>query len=778
MKTLHVYPTARAIRHARLQWQDTEGLVPDLMRMDEFEMRSVTLGGRMVIDPLQRVLLMREAADFTELGVLGFERTLVKFFGRSAGLFRFFEELAREEVSLERLAEADAYAEFGEHLRILAALRERYRQLLEERGMTDTMFLPQIAQLNGGFVDQYERIEIHLEGLLSRYELRLLDAIAERTEVLLHVVASPYSTKMLQRLEVLGVPPIGAQRALIDLGQRQIRQADPAPVVVRARTVAVAQRYDQIAEAFVQMDRMVREGIAADRIALILPDEAFKEPFRLYDRFNNLNFAMGFDYTHGRSWKILDALSRHLRHPDETTAERLERYGVASEQIGHITAAGRMDAASFLARLEVLELSENDPLRTARVREARDLFVLLMREEELSVTEWLHLWLHQLSGIRIDDLRGGMVTVMGVLETRGVAYEGVVIVDFNDGIVPAMVTKDQFLNSQVRAFADLPTRSDREALQKHYYHRLLSRARDAVILYATGEERLPSKFLYELGLESAEPTAVPYGLLYDRPSRIVPESDPIVERFDASGQTWSASRLKTWLECKRKYYYRYIKGLPAKPENELNEGAFLHTLMDHLFREADRYEDPEEMRERLHRLMDTLLPDETPRIAYQKILWKRRLEPFIAQQIAHFRSGWRVVEREKEFAGQIGGLRFKGRIDRIDQDTTHSLLIDYKSGSLSEANRSKNLEEATDFQMNIYRHLVEGKYANAEPLFWNLFDRGDPVPAKALDEKETILGDHIHALRQTREFVAEKTEKLSRCTYCEFALLCGRGEYL
>ncbi len=52
---------------------------------------------------------------------------------------------------------------------------------------------------------------------------------------------------------------------------------------------------------------------------------------------------------------------------------------------------------------------------------------------------------------------------MGVLETRGVSFRGVVIVDFNEGIVPASSSKDMFLNSAVRAFAGLHTRNDREA---------------------------------------------------------------------------------------------------------------------------------------------------------------------------------------------------------------------------------------------------------------------------------------------------------------------------
>ncbi len=776
MKTLQVFPTSRAIRHAKAAWQHIDALLPDTMRMDEFESRCITLGDRALIDPLWRVLLLREAADFSEFAVFDMECTLAKFFARSEGLFRFFEEIAREEVTLERLKEADAYAEFGDHLAVLAQLQERYRVLLEARGLSDAMFVPQAARLNEGFLTQYARIEIHLEGLLSRYELRLLDQVAAHTEVVLHINTTPFSTKMIERFLEQGISIAPNSITHIDLSRRRVLQTHPCATEIRARVVAVSERYEQTSAALVQIHRMIESGIPPERIALILPDESFKEPFRLYDKYNNLNFAMGFDYAHGRTYKILDAISRHWRAPDAQTLERLERYGLSEEQ--YAVRTGIVGVEELLVWLGGLDLDEKDPLRIARVTEARETFARLFPDERLTLAEWLHLWLRQLDTIRIDDLRGGMVTVMGVLETRGVSFDGVMIVDFNDGIVPATVAKDQFLNSQVRAFADLPTRSDREALQKHYYHRLLSGAKDAVILYATSDDRLPSKFLYELELQSVDPVSVQPSLLYDQPSRIVPESDPVVSAFDAGAQIWSASRLATWLGCRRKYYYRYIRGIQPKPDTELNEGAFLHTLLEHLYRRVDHYDTPEALRDRLHRLMDELLPEDTPRIAYQKILWKRKLEPFITQQIVHFQSGWRVVEREKEFAGQINGLRFKGRIDRIDQDATRTLVIDYKSGSLSEANRSKNLEEATDFQMNIYRRLVEPDRPNAEPVFWEIFGEGKTIPAQGLDEKEEYLKKHLEELADTREFTAQKTEKLSRCTYCEFALLCGRGEYL
>jgi len=46
--------------------------------------------------------------------------------------------------------------------------------------------------------------------------------------------------------------------------------------------------------------------------------------------------------------------------------------------------------------------------------------------------------------------------------------------------------------------------------------------------------------------------------------------------------------------------------------------------------------------------------------------------------------------------------------------------------------------------------------------------------AKGLDEKEVYLEEHLAALKATRSFVAEKTDKMAECVYCPYALICGR----
>jgi RecB family exonuclease len=620
---------------------------------------------------------------------------------------------------------------------------------------------------------------------LSYFELALLEKVSQQTQLIIHYTTSKFNKKMQERFEAYGMKLPNDAHVSFDFSSKKIIEQESNSANINAAVFSVEEREEQIAIAFEKIEEMVRSGIEPEKIALILPNESFKEHFTLFDTHNNLNFAMGYDYSNGRIYKSLEALYGYWKSFDAQNKKLLERYGFQLEEVEKITPSKSVDIKTFFTLLNGLELLDIplEPLeKKEKVNEQvyeKYLHLLKIFEiQKLSIKEWLFLWLKTLSKITFDDVRGGKITVMGVLETRGVSFEGIVIVDFNEGVVPATSSKDQFLNSSVRAFANLPTKNDREALQKQYYKRLLEQSSQAVILYSSSDNKLPSKFLYELGLDTAEQTKAQFDLLYAQSSQLVDENEPVVENFDAQAITWSASRLKTYLECKRKYYYRYIQKIEAKKEDELIEGLFLHTLLDHLYREQCFYDSKEEMTQALHKLIDELLPQDDVKIAYQKLLWKEKLKGFIERQIEHFKADWKVVEREKEFQGDIGGLRFKGRIDRIDQNATHTLVLDYKSGSTKEANRSKNLEKLTDFQMSIYHHMLSSKYQNITLAFVKILENGEMEEITSLEEKNALLAEHIIALKQTKSFVAEKCEDLQKCKYCEFTLMCGRGTYL
>ncbi|MEA1880380.1 MAG: PD-(D/E)XK nuclease family protein [Campylobacterota bacterium] len=785
MNELHIYPTSRALRTVSQAYKVQDGLHPTLMRMDEFEQRTILLDNVTQIDSMQRILLLRKAASFSAFKDLKLDMSLVRFFSRSDAFFKFFEELSAEFIDFDTLLEADAYAEFGQHIEILEHLLQNYKKLLEEGGFTDKVFVPSIYRVNEGFLTGYDSIEVHLEGYLSYFELKLLEEIARLVPLSIHYSTSKFNVKMQERFEMLEVILPNNAHVHFSLTNKKVLSSIDNNVKIETKIYAVEEREEQIAVVFKAINEMVRSGISAENIVLVLPDESFKEHFTLFDVHNNLNFAMGYDYSNGRVYKSLEALYRHWTKHDDESKTLLERYGFNLEEIADKSLHTLISVVDFFFLLDSMHLHDSPLIEGEKKEKFNDRvyekylhFIKVFELETMHQKEWLFLWLKVLSKVTLDDVRGGLVTVMGVLETRGVSFEGVVVVDFNEGVVPATSSKDQFLNSQVRSFAKLPTKHDREALQKQYYKRLLEQSSASTIVFSSADNKLPSKFLYELGLDNAEQTQAQFDLLYAQDSQLKSETSPNVKHFDASTITWSASRLKTFLECKRKYYYRYIKKIQAKQEEELNEGAFLHSLLDYLYREDDSYLNEAQMQKQIDILLDKLLPFEDAKTNYQKLLWKEKLKGFVETQITHFKADWKVVEREKEFQGTIGGLQFKGRIDRIDQNETHTLVLDYKSGSTKEAQKTKNLENLNDLQMSIYHHLLTPKYQNVNLAFIKLFDNGEIEEITALEEKNERLEEVVVELKQTKNFVAEKCEDLQKCKWCEFTLMCGRGEYM
>jgi CRISPR/Cas system-associated exonuclease Cas4 (RecB family) len=773
MKKVHIYPTSRAIRNIRHAQKEQDALLPTLMRIDDFERRAILLPELAMVDPLQRTLFLQEASNFKAFNTLKINRELIRFFTKSDAIFKFFEELSHEKVSFEALVEGDAYVEFSEHIDILEELLYNYKNLLLSKGLTDRAFSPENYRINQGFIESYDGFELYLEGYMSYFELEIIGKIAEKKSFVIHMQTSKFNKKVQERFLEMGVELEEDSFVSFDLHTKTVLSSMKNEEKIVANVFAVEERLAQIPLLLEAVEKMVRSGIEADEIVVILPDEAFKETLRLYDRLNNFNFAMGFDYSKTRAYKRLEAIYHHWQGFSAETQFLLKKYALEEDKLSKINLTDKLRVEEFFSLMEPYDL---DKKRT-EVEEAMLEFKNIFSEELMNMKSWLFLWLKRLSQISLDDVRGGRVTVLGALETRGVSFRGVVIVDFNDGVVPAIPGKDNFLNSSLRKFAKLPTKNDREALQKQFYKRILEQADDATIIYSRSNNKSPATYLYELGLGLGEYVSPSLELLYAEPSMVIEQVDPVIENFDATAITWSATRLKTFLTCRRKYYYTYEQKLKAKDDDELNEGAFLHKLLDHLFRDESFYENPDVMRSNIDRLLDQLLETNSPKIAYSKLLWKEKLLKFIEQQIYHFKAGWRVVEREQKIIGSIAGVNFKGVVDRIDQDVAGTYVLDYKSGSIVDANRTKNLEKLTDFQMSIYSELLKDKYKGLNLAFVEIFI-GKMTDITALEEKTELLHETIGELKAMKKVVAERCEEVSRCTFCDYTLLCERGVYL
>jgi len=774
MKILEIYPTSRIIRLKREELKKQNGFLPTLMRIDEFEQRVILIPDLTMVDSLQRIIFLQEASRFKSFHKLKINRELIKFFTKSDSILKFFEELSHEGVTFEDLVQADAYVEFEEHIEVLKELFENYREILKSKGLTDRAFLPYEYEINSEFINTYDKFELFLEGYMSRFELSIIEKIAEEKEFIIHMQTSKFNKKVQDRFLEIGVEELPQDSFVsFSLHTKKIINSLKNTKEINSKVFYTEERLSQIPIMIESIQEMVNGGIEPKNIIVVLPDEKFKNSVKLYDSFKNFNFSMGFDYNKTKTYKQLEAIYQYWQSHSDKSILLLKQYEVDIEKLNEISPKKEVRIDDFFSSLDFIDLDFSQEAVENRYL----YFKAIFSSYYISRKEWLFLWLKQLKSLTIDDIRGGKITVMGALETRGVSFDGVIVLDFNDGIVPAIPAKDNFLNSSIRKFANLPTKSDRESLQKQLYKRLLEEAKKSVIIYSLSNNKSPTSYLYELGLNKGEPKEPNLALLYSQPSQLINPIEPIIKNFDATKIEWSSTRLNIFLSCKRKYYYIYHQKLEPKKSDEINEGAFLHRLLEHLFKKYNSFFDYNEMRLEIDKLLDELLKTTSAKIAYTKLLWKEKLKKFIKNQIIHFKGGWRVIEREKQIKGEIGGIKFRGIIDRIDQDNTHTLILDYKSGSIENVNKVKGLDKLSDFQMSIYYELLKNEYKNIKLAFVGLFS-GEIIEVKELKKKNKLLYEHIAQIKTLDTVICEKCEDVSKCKYCDYTLLCERGEYL
>ena len=747
------------------------------MRMDEFENRSVLFNDKIMVDSLHRILLLQEASIFKDFDKLKIDKELLRFFSRSDAFFKFFEELSGENVSFDDLKGGDTYAEFDEHLDVLEKLEREYKKVLNNNGLIDKLLIPKNYQINQGFIDTYTHFELHIEGYLTNYELSIIKDISKQKSFVIQIYTSKFNKKMINKFSELGIDlPIGYYISF-DLHTKKIIKKVKLDNIINATIFRCEERLEQIAVVFETIENFVREGVSPEDIVLILPDEDMKEQFYIYDKFNNLNFAMGFSYKQNIIYKRLDALYKYWQSFDKKDYKLLISYSMDKDDMLNISSKNIkvLEFFNWLDEWKLLNKNED------KIYQQYIYFLKVFHSNLMPLKSWLYLWIQVISDVTIDDTRGGKITVMGVLESRGVSYRKVIIIDVNDGIVPVASAKDRFLNTTVRVHANLPIKEDRENLQKYFYQRLLEEAEESVILFSSTDNTLPSKFLYELGLtNSAVPTPI-LELLYNKPSKILElKIDPVINNFNATDLTWSNTMLKSFLQCKRQFFYKYIQKLKVPSADDINEGAIIHKILERVFKKQQRFESYYELKnifvKSLYEYLNELNLNNI-RYSYYNLLWLNKLNGFFENEIRQTNSSWKIFKLEYQVTADIRGLQFIGKIDRMDIRDEDLLVIDYKTGSTKDAISSKNIQELTDFQMSIYKFLLESEgYQNIELIFLKLFEDKDKQyeAINNLDEKSEVLLDRIEELKNTKSFTATKCDNLLQCNYCDFKLNCDR----
>ncbi|GAA7189884.1 ATP-dependent deoxyribonuclease AddB [Helicobacter pylori] len=766
---LFVFSSTRRLKHFYLE--QGEGFLPNAMSMGSFFEQAFYIPNKKKIPKNVRQILMidtikaiaKEKKSILE-GLLLFENSFLGYLESTSFLFDLFDELSSACIKLNELSSKDIYLDYEKHLEVLEMIYDRYVKKLEELGFYDKIMQEKPTILKE-FFEHFSSIEWHLDGFMSVFERQCLLEVAELVPITLHLSCDKYNQKFLEFLNLKLETDCDYS---IDFKTQKILSQTPKRQKIEPKLYANSSYLKQGALVLQTIEEYLQKDNDPNKMAIITPNADFLPFLKLLDQNNNLNFAMGLGAKNSPYYTELVKI-----------LEDLQTSGF------DLSASPLLDLESLtLALLEQQGSKEKAPLKEVHSQIMHQYHLLKNTLKNYSLKDLLHLYLQEFeANFRLDDSSGGKIRVMDTLETRGMQFDKIVIVDFNETCVPSLKDCDLFLNSALRKSLNLPTLLDKKNLQKHYYYQLFKNSKEITLSYIESETSKASNMLLELDLH-IEPIKDAYTLFAPSPLKDYQEEE--IKAAIPKDFSFSASSLNAFLTCKRRFYYHYIKRFKESPKDESNSavGSLLHELLKEAY-EKDK--NPYALEERLVQLLETR-ENITPKERLDTLIALKKIQAFYVKEKERFKAKIKILDLEKSFETIIQGIVFKGHIDRIDKTADNEMiLLDYKFKSeLKLDNMSKTQREglspieiaqiSPDYQMAIYAFALKN-LGYKEPIKAFFYDLRK---GELLEEDELTLQAKMHYLefslipKLKQEIDFEKTSEAKDCEYCSFKDMCNR----
>ena len=157
------------------------------------------------------------------------------------------------------------------------------------------------------------------------------------------------------------------------------------------------------------------------------------------------------------------------------------------------------------------------------------------------------------------------VQIMGVLETRNIDFDNVLLLSCNEGNMPKGVNDSSFIPYSIRKAHGLTTIDNKVAIYSYYFHRLLQRARDITIAYNNstdnGHTGEMSRFMLQLLVESGQKIDHYSLTAKNQPTPLMPKAiekdETALSKLEEMSRL-SPSAINTYIRCKLAFYYQYI----------------------------------------------------------------------------------------------------------------------------------------------------------------------------------------------------------------------------
>jgi len=319
-----------------------------------------------------------------------------------------------------------------------------------------------------------------------------------------------------------------------------------------------------------------------------------------------------------------------------------------------------------------------------------------------------------------DPLDG--LQIMGMLESRNLDFETVIITSVNEGILPSGKSNNSFIPFDLKTRLGLPTFKEKDAVYTYHFYRLLQRAKNIHILYNTepdvlegGEKsRLISQMMTdpnkekEITAKIATPAIEPITKMlqeYKKDEGLM----QLIRNHAENG--FSPTSLSNYIRNPIDFYKRNLLRIDDK--NEVEEtiaantfGTIVHDTLEDLytpflgeFLSADGLTKAKTKIQSLVQkhfaksYMDGDMSRGRNLIAYNVIL--RYLENYIDSEIEEAKNHQiKILGVEEKLNINLNfpeidfPVILKGKLDRVDEKDGMLRIIDYKTGKVE----SKNVE--------------------------------------------------------------------------------------
>lgn len=317
-----------------------------------------------------------------------------------------------------------------------------------------------------------------------------------------------------------------------------------------------------------------------------------------------------------------------------------------------------------------------------------------------------------------EPLQG--LQVMGVLESRVLDFDTVIVTSVNEGKFPSGKTQNSFIPYDVKREFGLPTFKEKDAIYSFHFYHLLLRAKNIYLLYNSQSEGLDagekSRFLTQLEIEK-QPKHHLSNLIY---SAFLPEKayEPIkieksillqqqLEKIATETKGFSPSSLSSYLRNPVQFYMQRVLRIKEVEEVEENValntlGTIIHNALENLYRpyvgfnlvEFDVKKMLEIADEEVAKQFEEVYNSDKERMGKNLLAFevaKRNVYHFLKEELEKLREGdeVRILELEKELFYTLLDeslpypVNLFGVVDRIEERNGIVRVIDYKTGRVN-----------------------------------------------------------------------------------------------